>query len=207
MKAAARGLAIIAVMEALLFSAAGRLDWWAGWLVSAFFIAGIVFGGVWMSRHDPELLEERRTAKARAEGWDRALMRVYSILLFVMLVTAGLDAGRHRWFPLPPPIQAAGGVGLGVAGAIIGWCLVANPFLSSHARIQDDRGQTVVEGGPYRFVRHPMYVGILLLACAIPLALGSGVALVPAALICVVFVVRTKLEDRMLVANLRGYSE
>jgi protein-S-isoprenylcysteine O-methyltransferase Ste14 len=207
MKAAFRGLAVIGVMEAILFSAAGRLDWPAAWLVSAFFIAGIVFGGVWMSKHDPELLEERRTAKARAEGWDRALMRGYSILLFVMIVTAALDAGRYRWSPIPPPVQAAGGVALLVAGAIIAWCLVANPFLSSHARIQDDRGQRVVEGGPYRFVRHPMYVGILLLACAIPIALGSAIALVPAALICVVFVVRTKLEDRMLVASLRGYRE
>lgn len=207
MKSAAKAVAIIAMMDAILFAAAGRLDWAAAWGVSALFAAALAFAGVWLTRNAPELLEERRTAKARAEGWDLLLMRIYSVLLFTLLITAGLDAGRYRWSRVPMPLQAAAFVGLVVAGIVISWCLVANPFLSSHARIQDDRGQTVVEGGPYRFVRHPMYVGILLLALSLAVALGSWMAMVPAALIGAVFVMRTRLEDRMLTAKLPGYRE
>jgi protein-S-isoprenylcysteine O-methyltransferase Ste14 len=74
-------------------------------------------------------------------------------------------------------------------------------------RIQEDRGHQVVTGGPYRYVRHPMYVGIILLFPCMALFLGSWWAWVPAMLIAMLMVIRAALEDRTLQAELPGYAE
>ena len=82
-----------------------------------------------------------------------------------------------------------------------------NTFLARYVRIQDDRGQQAVTRGPYRFVRHPMYAGVIVFMLSTALVLGSLWALLPAALICVTFILRTALEDRTLQAELPGYAE
>jgi protein-S-isoprenylcysteine O-methyltransferase Ste14 len=85
--------------------------------------------------------------------------------------------------------------------------MVVNNYYSRIVRIQGDRGHNVVTDGPYRFVRHPSYIGsILAWACA-ALVLGSWIALVPVALIAVTLTVRTALEDRTLQEELAGYRE
>jgi len=55
-------------------------------------------------------------------------------------------------------------------------------------RIQKDRGQVVVRSGPYLTVRHPGYVGGILMLIALPLHLGSVAGLIPAA-ISIIFLV------------------
>lgn len=80
-----------------------------------------------------------------------------------------------------------------------------NHFLASYARLQQDRGQTVVQNGPYRYVRHPMYTSLIAFMYGFALLVGSWLALIPAACITMVFVVRTMLEDRMLTTSLEGY--
>jgi len=82
-----------------------------------------------------------------------------------------------------------------------------NQYLSRFARIQNDRGQQVVTNGPYRYVRHPMYASIIPFVLCVALILGSWWALVPGAIIAILFVIRTSLEDRMLQKELRGYEE
>jgi protein-S-isoprenylcysteine O-methyltransferase Ste14 len=74
-------------------------------------------------------------------------------------------------------------------------------------RIQSDRGHQVATTGPYRFVRHPMYVGVILSVMSIPLILKSWWALIPAVLIVVLFFIRTELEDRTLKQKLTGYTD
>ncbi len=90
---------------------------------------------------------------------------------------------------------------------MIWWCMSTNAYLSRFARIQDDRGQKVAQTGPYQFVRHPMYAAIILPVPCIALVLGSWWALIPVGLIACVFVIRTALEDRMLIEELAGYPE
>ena len=82
-----------------------------------------------------------------------------------------------------------------------------NAYLSRYARIQDDRGQVVVRDGLYGHVRHPMYLGIILLFCGLPLTLGSWWSYIPSALIVCLFVYRTRREDRMLQDGLAGYAD
>ncbi|NLE75533.1 MAG: isoprenylcysteine carboxylmethyltransferase family protein, partial [Chloroflexi bacterium] len=95
-----------------------------------------------------------------------------------------------------------------VAGYALGaYALVANPFFSGMVRIQADRGHRVVTGGPYRWVRHPGYLGALVTFLATPVFLDSPWAFVPTAFLAVVLVVRTHLEDRTLQQQLAGYRE
>jgi protein-S-isoprenylcysteine O-methyltransferase Ste14 len=123
------------------------------------------------------------------------------------MVVSGLDAGRYRWSSVPRVVEVSAWLVMAVATAFVFWTVVSNTYLSRMARIQDDRNQTVVSSGPYRFVRHPMYLGIIILMVCLPLALGSRWALIPAALIGLLFVVRTINEDRMLIEELPGYRD
>ena len=141
------------------------------------------------------------------KAWDRVIMAIYTVLLLLTLVLAGLDAGRYRWSDVPFIGQVLGLAGVFLAAALIFWTILTNAYLGRMVRIQEDRGHQVVTGGPYAHVRHPMYVGIIVLFPCMALFLGSSWALVPASLIAILMVVRTALEDRTLQAELPGYAE
>jgi protein-S-isoprenylcysteine O-methyltransferase Ste14 len=97
--------------------------------------------------------------------------------------------------------------GLFAAWALIMWVFRENAFLAEVVRIQTERGHTVCTSGPYRIVRHPMYVGVILTILCVPVLLGSLYALIPAGLIAALFILRTALEDRTLRAELPGYAD
>jgi protein-S-isoprenylcysteine O-methyltransferase Ste14 len=85
--------------------------------------------------------------------------------------------------------------------------MVSNKFFSTVVRIQHEREHYVVSGGPYRYVRHPGYAGLLLFALATPCLLGSLWALIPGLFSTGLIVLRTQLEDKTLLAELDGYEE
>ena len=207
LKRLARVIALILIMDALLFVPAGRLDWPGAWILSILYSLFLLAMVAWSTLRAPELIEERSRTAANVKRWDKILLTLYTIALLALLVVAGLDAGRFRLSSMPPLLQAAGVIGIVLCGIWLLWVTRTNAFLSRHARIQDDRGQQVVTTGPYRFVRHPMYASLVLFIVCIALILGSWWALVPGAMIAVLFVIRTALEDRMLQAELPGYKE
>jgi protein-S-isoprenylcysteine O-methyltransferase Ste14 len=197
----------VLVMGAVLFLSAGRLDWAAAWVFLGLYVLAILTLGVWAMRKNPDVINERGRIAKNTKAWDKVLMTIYTLMLLVLLVVAGLDAGRFGWSAMLVAVQVIGFVGSGLAVALTYWAMSTNPFLSTMVRIQDDRGHRVVTSGPYRYVRHPMYAGTLVLWPCIPLALGSWWALIPGAVIAVIFVIRTALEDRTLQAELPGYAE
>jgi protein-S-isoprenylcysteine O-methyltransferase Ste14 len=91
--------------------------------------------------------------------------------------------------------------------ALSGWAMIVNAYFSTAVRIQRERGHTVCRTGPYRFVRHPGYVGYMLQSLGIPLLLGSWWALLPGVTAMALMIIRTAFEDRMLQAELPGYPE
>ncbi len=198
---------LLAVLAAILFVSAGRLDWIQAWAFCLAYGAFLLFYSTWTRRNDPAQLAERSRMASNVKGWDKAILSVYTVLLIVLLVVAGLDAGRFRWAPAPAALQAVGWIGLALAGGLIWWAASVNTYLSRYVRIQEERGQQAVTSGPYRWVRHPMYSGVILFMLCAPLALGSLWALLPGALIGVCFALRTYLEDRTLLAELPGYAD
>ena len=202
-------LLVMVVLGGLLFAPAGRLDWMDAWAFVVAYGVFLIAYAIWGFLKDPEQLNERsmaRTAK-NVKPWDMVILSAYTVSLLVLFVVCGLDAGRFRWSFVPVPIKGLAWLGLVCSGAIISWTLASNTYLSRVARIQDDRGQVVITSGPYRFVRHPMYLGIIVLFACTPLALGSLWGLVPGGIICILFVVSTAKEDRMLREELVGYKE
>ncbi len=198
---------VLGGLALLLFVPAGRLDWFEAWALIAAYGAFLTLYALWGLMKDPEQLQERGRTAQNVKPWDKVIMAAYTVFLLLTPIVAGLDAGRFRWSAVPPLAKALAWLGLILAGALIFWALTTNTYLSRMARIQDDRGQVVVTAGPYRFVRHPMYVGIILLFVCMPVMLGSWWALLPGAVIGLLFVMRTAKEDRMLRDELPGYVE
>jgi protein-S-isoprenylcysteine O-methyltransferase Ste14 len=202
-----RSAAGLAVMAGLVFLSSGRLDYWQGWVYVALSLAvGLLTG--WFLRNDLGLVAERLSPGKGMKWWDKGYFIVSTPLYFAAVVVAGVDAGRGHW-SRPPD---AGFYLLSLFAFLAGqglflWAKKVNPFFSSVARIQADRGQTVCREGPYRFIRHPGYFGGLLFGLATPLVLGSYWALIPAALAALLLVGRTGLEDRMLKRDLLWYAE
>lgn len=196
----------VLLMGLVLFLSAGHLDWPAAWIFLGLYVLVILTLGVWAMRRNPEVVNERGKME-NIKSWDKILMIIYTVMLFVVFAVAGLDAGRFGWSVMPIALQVVGLIGLMLAMAVTYWAMATNPFLSTIVRIQDDRGHYVVTSGPYRYVRHPMYAMMFLMWPGTALALGSWLALIPAAVIVIVFVIRTVLEDRTLQAELPGYAE
>lgn len=207
----ARPLALLligAAFGAILLLLGGSWGWVEAWLFSGCITAYLLATAIWVAVRQPGLGAERVRAVLRPGSLHEKVILVWVLLAFVLLaVVAGLDGGRFRWSRPSAWIEVAGFALLGGYFALNVWVMVSNPFLSAVARVQQDRGQFVVSTGPYRLVRHPMYVGVCLLAVAAPLALGALWALVPGALLVLTFVYRTWQEDRLLRAGLEGYAE
>ena len=189
------------------FLVAGRVAWPQAWAFLAVFL-GFVVMLVWrLARTDPALLRERSQPPDKAEPWDRVVMRLYAVLLLVLMAIVALDGGRFRWSVVPSWAQSVGWILFILCGAIVWQVSTQNAYLSRYARIQADRGQTVVRDGAYGHVRHPMYLGIILLFLGLPLIFGSWWSYGPSLLIVCLFVYRTHREDGMLQDGLAGYPD
>jgi protein-S-isoprenylcysteine O-methyltransferase Ste14 len=201
-------IAVALLVEAgLLFGGAGRLDW--GWAWVYFGITGVTLaaGGAIMFRTSPETIAERGRPR-EVRNWDKIVSGVWLVAGYLALpLVAGLDE-RFSWSPaLSLAWHVAGAVGLAVGYGLTVWALQANAYFSTAVRIQDERGHTVCRSGPYRYVRHPGYVGYGLQFLAMPFLLGSVWALLPALMVVIAMVIRTAFEDRMLHTELPGYPE
>jgi protein-S-isoprenylcysteine O-methyltransferase Ste14 len=203
-----QGLTLFAWWFISLFGSAGQLTWNRGWICTVLYLGGFQISKAVLRKLNPGLLEQRETAIRRdTKPFDKIFLRILLSLTIVQPVIAGLDAVRFSWAPLPF-WTVYPGIGLFIVSATwITWVLVKNPHAESSVRIQEDRGHTVIASGPYRFVRHPMYVGLIQLHQAIALILGSGWTLALAGLITILLMVRTALEDQTLRQELPGYEQ
>ncbi len=197
----------LVVMAVALFASAGRLDWWPGWAALAVMAAWIAATAFIVIRIHPDLLAERLGPRRGAKTWDVAIMSGLGLAQLARYVVAGLDA-RYGWTGGMPLAAQLAAMALCVAGyAVVVWATAANAYFSQIVRLQPERGQTVVSGGPYRFVRHPGYAGAIVYECALPILLASWWALGISVVTVLLLVVRTALEDRLLRAELAGYAE
>lgn len=204
----ARTIVGAAAYPAVAFVGAWRLDWPRGWIYLVLFVAVTLAGVTLVDRTNPGLMAARsRGMRQDTKGFDRLFYAGFIPLMVVYPLLAGLDGGRFAWAPLPA-WTAWLGVVLFVAGSgFTTWAMVVNRHAEGTVRIQSDRGHAVVTDGPYRFVRHPIYVGTIAGLPAAALVLGSGWALLPMALIVALFVWRTALEDSTLRRELAGYAD
>lgn len=192
---------------AMLFAAAGRLDWTRGWAAAGVVLVVMTVQNVIVRRRNPALMAERMKKPVFAEGFDKIFYAVLMLSLLASFVIPGLDAVRFRWSNVPFCWTYVG-IMIYVLGDIpVIAAMSVNPFLILTVRIQEERGHTVVTSGAYRYVRHPMYVGILIMSLGWPLMLGSLWTYAAVPVLILAFVIRTALEDRTLRRSLPGYEE
>jgi protein-S-isoprenylcysteine O-methyltransferase Ste14 len=205
-----RAFILAALFPLALFGAAGRVDWPMGW-VYVVLTVGITLGGrYWMLRRNPALFDERSQALGRddTKSWDKIIVPIVGVLgPFAQVIVAGLDM-RFGWSPPFPLWLVVVGIALLLVGYVFAtWAMLVNAFYSSAVRIQTDRGQYVISDGPYRFVRHPSYIGAVIGNLGASLMLTSLWSLIPMVLVTIVLLIRTSLEDATLQEELPGYRE
>jgi protein-S-isoprenylcysteine O-methyltransferase Ste14 len=202
-------LVAVVAQAALLFLSSWRLDWVMAWVYVGAFAVALTAMTIYQELSNPELVEERSEFKPRegVQNWDVILSAVIRVSLLANYVVAGLDV-RFGWKPEIPLVVQIAAFALGLLGAgLLVWAMAANRYAAVYARIQQERGHAVATTGPYRFVRHPFYVGTITFSLTIPLALGSPWALISGGLAALLFIVKAAAEDRMLRQGLAGYRE
>lgn len=192
----------------LLFASAGTLHWPGAWIYLAFAVAVSIAGGLWLYRRDPGLLAERLGSifQRDQKGWDKLFMMAMFVLWLLWLVLMGFDAKRFHWSHVPFSVQMLGLGLIVVANYIIALTFRENSYAAPVVKIQKERGHQVVSTGPYAYVRHPMYAGVLFYMTGTPLLLGSWWGLAVSVLIIALVGVRAVLEERTLMAELDGYA-
>ncbi|MCP5052962.1 MAG: isoprenylcysteine carboxylmethyltransferase family protein [bacterium] len=199
----------ISIFVASLFWPAGTFNWPEAWIFLFIYFSSVILGIRWLKKNNPGLLEERMTArkKKNVKGWDRVIVHIFTLLFLGIFIIPGLDAIRFGWSHVSLPLKVVGFLGFISSGIWIAWTFKENSYLSEMVRIQDDRGHEVCTTGPYKYMRHPMYVGLILFLFCLPLALGSLYALIPASLSVLLLIIRTSKEDKTLHEELEGYRE
>jgi protein-S-isoprenylcysteine O-methyltransferase Ste14 len=197
----------VVMLALILFIAAGTVNWIAGWAMVIVTAGWVTATAIVVIPRCPELLAERVGPKKGAKTWDTALLSLYGVLMMIMWIAAGLDA-RNNWSSGIGPVAQIGAMLVVIAGyALVVWATGVNAFFSQVVRIQTERGHTVVSSGPYRYVRHPAYIGMILVVLGSPIMLGSWWALIPGVISATLVIVRTVMEDKALQAELPGYAE
>lgn len=202
-----KSILIFILFIAITFISAGRIDYWQGWIFNGLNIFFILLTYIFLlDRKD--LIKERLKPGKGMKRWDKIYYAASTPIFFVMFIFSILDAMRFGWGPQVPFFVIIFGIILYTIGqTIVLWSKRTNKFFSSVVRIQSDREQKVCKDGPYRFVRHPGYVGGIIFTIAIPLVLGSFLGLILVPITIILILLRTYLEDNTLQKELLGYTD
>lgn len=208
-KALLEVLAEFAVFAALLFVSAGTLLWPAGWAFIAIFFSFAVAIVLWLARKEPELLAERISSPMQSGQplWDKVFVVAVMVLFVAWLILMPMDAVRFGWSDVPDWLQILGALGVVLSFYIMFLTFRENAFLAVVVKVQEERGQSVVSTGPYRYIRHPMYASTFLFFPGSALLLGSWWGLLLCVALLGLLVWRIPLEERMLENGLAGYDE
>lgn len=193
-------------VTACLFGSAGTLKWPEAWLYILLQFSYSTSLSVWLKKHNPDLLLKRMQFMQKGlKSWDKAILISSLPVSITLICIPGLDAVRYQWSDIPVAVRVFGFSGFLVSLFIVYLVMKENTYLSHFVEIQE--GHTVITTGPYQYIRHPMYLAIILYSLSLPLALGSHYGLIPGGLLVVLIIIRTALEDRTLHNELAGYKE
>ena len=191
---------------ALIFGPAGTFHYWQGWLFLAVFSASTIGFTIYLALYDKPLLKRRLAAgpQHEKERSQKIIVSAIFIAFFALIVLPALDH-RYGWSPVAPAVAIAGDVLIVISFLFMFWVIRVNSYAASNIRVE--KGQTVIDTGPYAYVRHPMYAGAIWLFIAIPLALGAWWWTLLTIPCLPVLVWRLLDEEKILRRDLPGYTE
>ena len=190
----------------ILFGPAGTFDYWQAWVFIAVFTASTIVPTIYLARNNPAALQRRMRAGPRAETRtaQKIIITGSFLDLFAMMAFSALDH-RMGWSAVPVWLCVLGDVLVATGLTIAMLVIIENSYAA--ATVTVEAGQRVASGGLYKFVRHPMYVGDVIMMVGIPLALGSYWGLLFVIPGVAVLVFRIRDEEKLLTQQLPGYRE
>jgi len=204
-----KSVAWICAVGAALFVPAGTLDWRGGWIFMGEMVLFSAASVVWLAKYDPSLLKERlgNPIQKGQAFWDKVLSLTLVVTWYGWMALMGLDVKRWQVSEAPEWVTYTGAVLIPLGFLAVLRTFRENSFAAPVVRIQKERGQKVIETGPYAIVRHPMYAGAFLYMLGTPLVLGSWIGLATLPVIMGFLVVRIFIEEAALRKGLPGYGE
>jgi protein-S-isoprenylcysteine O-methyltransferase Ste14 len=196
------------VVGVMLFLPAGTWKYWQGWIFLGLLMIPMVAASIYFSERDPQLVERRLQSKEKV-GEQKLIMKFAKLIFLAAFLIPGFDFrfgwSRRTFGGVPVWLMILSGV-IALAGYLLTyWVMGTNSYASRIIQVEKD--QRVISIGPYRIVRHPMYLGGVISILFAPLALGSYWALPGFALVIPVIVLRLLNEEKILRQELPGYSE
>ncbi|VEG39301.1 putative protein-S-isoprenylcysteine methyltransferase [Mycolicibacterium flavescens] len=205
-QATATSLIGFVVFGLLVFGSAGTFDYWRGWAFIAVFALATLVPSGYLARRNPEALRRRMQAGPRAET--RPVQKLIIAIAFISMaamIAASTLAFRFGWSSVPAIVSVAGLVLVGGGLTIAMLVTIQNGYAAANVTVEP--GQQLSSTGWYGVVRHPMYLGNVILMIGVPLALGSwwGLVFVPVGL--AILALRVRDEEALLADDLAGYPE
>jgi protein-S-isoprenylcysteine O-methyltransferase Ste14 len=197
-----------AFQAVILLGIAGDWTWPQGWTYLGEVLVLSSATTIGLMKTDPELLKARMSSpfKRNQRPVDRAIIAAFGAAYILWFVVIGLDH-RFMWTGTPLIVQILGAALIG-AGMVLVWeTFRSNTFATTQVRVQTERAQTVVDFGPYRYIRHPMYAGMVLFMIGTALMLGSLWALAATVVLFVMLGLRIRGEEQVLKQDLEGYAD
>jgi protein-S-isoprenylcysteine O-methyltransferase Ste14 len=194
-------VAAVIVIGVVMFVPAGTLDYWQAWMYNAVLLVSVGLVGAYFLKNDPEFIERRLRTKEK-EAAQGLITKIGDVVFTLAFLIPGFDR-RFGWSAVPMEYSL-----IAEAVFLLGYLIVFLSFReNSYAgrTVEVVRGQKVISSGPYSIIRHPMYLGSIILYLATPIALGSYMAIPGFLLVVPIMVFRIISEEEFLKANLQGY--
>lgn len=189
-----------------LFASAGTFDWRGAWLYMGLFFFSLTIVMIILIKANPELIKHRQKRYPDTKKFDKVILAIYSPMTILIPVMAGLDVRFNG-----PNIAISWSIAAAALALLafvpVVWAMAVNPHFEATVRIQKERDHRVISHGPYRFIRHPGYFSMLMFIFLSPFILEARWAFIPAGIAMLTIVVRTILEDRILIQELPGYKD
>ena len=197
----------IIVTGIVFFLSSGQLNNLRAWIYFGVYFCGSLIFSFILLKKSPELLNSRGKVQEGTKSLDKYL--IFSYFFIAIIITpliAGIDI-RYNLSMISFQYLYLAILIYILSAAFSLWPMLHNPFFEGTVRIQNDRMQKVIKSGPYKFVRHPGYIGMLIGSFPLPFAFGSALSLIPVIIMVIIVFVRTFYEDRTLQEELPGYSD
>lgn len=188
------------ILWIILFLPTGTTKFWEAWIFWLGFTIITFFIAVYFTKKNPEFLSRRAKVKERTNNKTPIYLKVY----YIGFILLGIDF-RFHWSNEPLWLVIISNIIVFAAYIFIFYVFRENSYASTVIQVENE--QQVISSGPYSIVRHPMYLGMIIMSLLMPLALGSYFSLIPMLLIMPITIFRIKSEEKVLSHELNGYKD
>lgn len=188
-------------MWIILFIPAGSIKFWEAWIFWSGFSIITFFITFYFMKKNPEFLSRRTKVKQTKEIIKTPLiLKVY----YLGFILPGIDF-RFHWSNIELRIVILSNIIVFASYIFIFYVFKKNSYASTVIQVESE--QNVISSGPYALVRHPMYLGMVIMSLFMPIALGSYISIIPMIFIIPITIIRIKNEEEILLKNLNGYNK